>query len=188
MDAATLHDAFVAEGCATDTAQPAVSLGAGAIWMQAYDAVVTRGGCYVQGGGCTTVGVAGLLEAEVVTADGAIRVVNASRHPDLFWALKGGGGSFCVVTRLTLRTHALPDTFGAVRGVIQARSDAAYQRLIAAFVAFYAARLCNPHWGETATVRPDNTLRIAMAFQGMDRSEAEAEWRGFLDWVRQRIR
>ena len=204
MDATALHDAFVAEGCAADTAQPAVSLGAGAIWMQAYDAVTTRAGRYVQGGGCTTVGVAGLvqsggfgsfskayglaaaslLEAEVVTADGAVRTANACSHPDLFWALKGGGGgSLGVVTRLTLRTHALPDTFGAVRGVIQARSDAAYQRLVTAFVDFYAGRLCNAHWGETVTVRPDNTLRVAMAFQGLDRAQAEAEWRGFLGWV-----
>lgn len=204
MDAIVLHDAFVAEECAADTAQPAVSIGAGAIWMQAYDAVVTRGGRHVQGGGCTTVGVAGLiqssgfgsfskayglaaaslLEAEVVTADGAVRTANACRHPDLFWALKGGGGgSLGVVTRVTLRTHALPDTFGAVRGVIQARSNAAYQRLLAGFVAFYAERLCNAHWGETATVRPDNTLRVAMAFQGLDQPQAEAVWRGFLDWV-----
>lgn len=40
---------------------PAVSVGAGAIWMQAYDAVTTRGGRYVQGGVCTTVGVIGVL-------------------------------------------------------------------------------------------------------------------------------
>ena len=33
-----------------------------------------------------------LLEAEVVTADGQIRVANACTNPDLFWALKGGGG------------------------------------------------------------------------------------------------
>src|SRR5499426_208641 len=129
----------------------AVSVGAGAIWMDVYDAVTTTAGRYVQGGGCTTVGVAGLvqgggfgsfskgfgtaaanlLEAEVVTADGAVRTANAAQNLDLFWALKGGGGgTFGVVTRFTLRTHELPNYFGLVTAVIQATSDAAYHALV----------------------------------------------------------
>ena len=88
--------------------------------------VTTRGGRYVQGGGCTTVGVAGLvlsggfgnfsknygtaaaglLEAEIVTADGQTRIANACTNADLFWALKGGGGgSLGVVTRPVSYTH-----------------------------------------------------------------------------------
>ncbi len=59
-----LHDGFVAQGCgARDAPQPAVTIGAGAIWMHAYNAVTTGGGRYVQGGGCGTVGVAGLVPA-----------------------------------------------------------------------------------------------------------------------------
>ena len=50
---------------------------------------------------------ASLLEAEVVTADGAVRIANACTNPELFWALKGGGGgSFGVVTQLTLRVRS----------------------------------------------------------------------------------
>jgi hypothetical protein len=51
----------------------------------------------VQGGGFGSfskgfgTGGANLLEAEVVTADGTVRIVNAFQDPDLFWALKGGG-------------------------------------------------------------------------------------------------
>src|SRR5262249_14834199 len=62
MNAISLHQAFVGKGCEKVQApQPAVSVGAGAIWLAAYEAVTTRGGRYVQGGGCTTVGVAGLI-------------------------------------------------------------------------------------------------------------------------------
>src|ERR1700722_18788947 len=60
MNAITVHDAFVPAGCAAAKPKPAVSVGAGAIWMQVYDAVTTQRGRYAQGGGCTTVGVAGL--------------------------------------------------------------------------------------------------------------------------------
>src|SRR5262249_6205505 len=59
-----MHDGFVPQGC-EQTMQPqaAVTLGAGTIWMRAYQAVTTQGGKYVQGGGCTTVGVAGLIQS-----------------------------------------------------------------------------------------------------------------------------
>ena len=64
MSATTLHDDFVPQGCAAQQPpQPAVSVGAGAIWMHTYNQVTTKGGRYVQGGGCGTVGVAGLVQA-----------------------------------------------------------------------------------------------------------------------------
>src|SRR6202030_4666954 len=97
---------------------------------------------------------ASLLEAEIVTADGEARIVNACSHPDLFWALRGGGGgTFGVVTRLTLRTHKLPELFGFVGAGIHATSDAAFRRLIGRFVDFYADDLMNPHWGEIVNIR-----------------------------------
>ncbi len=202
MDAITLHDAFSGAGCAgTQAPQPAVTVEPGAIWMHAYEAVTTKGGRYVQGGGCATVGVAGLiqsggfgsfsknygtaaaglLEAEVVTADGAVRIANAFTNPDLFWGIKGGGGgSLGVLTRLTLRTRELPDFFGAAFGAIRASSDAAFRRLIGQFVEFYADALSNRHWGESVTFRPDNAIDIHMVFQGLDQRQAEAVWRPFL--------
>lgn len=51
-----------------------------------------------------------MLEAEIVTADGRVRIVNACRDPDLFWAIKGsGGGTFGVVTKVVLKTSELPE-------------------------------------------------------------------------------
>jgi FAD/FMN-containing dehydrogenase len=207
MNAVTLHDVFVPQGCdATTTAPvPAVSAGAGAVWIDLYHAVTTQAGRYVQGGGCTDVGVAGLiqsggfgsfskgfglaaaslLEAEIVTADGAMRIANACTNPNLFWAIKGGGGgSFGVVTRLTLRTHELPKFFGGVFGTIKARSDEAFRRLIAHALAFYAKSLFNPHWGEQIAVRRDNTLELSMVCQGLDEAQANAAWQPFFDWVK----
>jgi len=46
-----------------------------------------------------------LLEAEIVTADGQIRKANTGENPDLFWAIRGGGGNFGVVTSFTYRVH-----------------------------------------------------------------------------------
>lgn len=206
MNQVTLHDAFVGEGCAGRVVPvPAVSAGAGAMWMDLYHAVTTEGGRYVQGGSCTTVGVAGLvqsggfnsfskgfgtaasglLEAEVVTADGRVRVVNECQNPDLFWALKGGGGgTFGVVTKVTLRTHDLPRFFGAAWGKVRARSDKAFARLIARFIAFYEERLFNPHWGEHVHFTPDNTLEIDMISQGLTPEQALAAWQPFFDWLK----
>lgn len=55
-----------------------------------------------------------LLAAEVVTADGQIRQVDAETHPDLFWAIRGGGGNFGVATRFRFRLHELDRAYGGM--------------------------------------------------------------------------
>jgi FAD/FMN-containing dehydrogenase len=55
-----------------------------------------------------------LLAADVVTADGELLHVDAESHPDLFWAIRGGGGNFGVATRLQLRLHELDTVVGGM--------------------------------------------------------------------------
>jgi FAD/FMN-containing dehydrogenase len=70
-----------------------------------------------------------LLAAEVVTADEQRVRADADEHPDLFWALRGGGGNFGVVTRFQFRLHELPTAFGGLL-VLPATPD-----VISSFVA-----------------------------------------------------
>lgn len=55
-----------------------------------------------------------LLAAEVVTADGHILRLDAEKHPDLFWAIRGGGGNFGVATRFQFHLHPLDQIVGGM--------------------------------------------------------------------------
>ena len=75
-----------------------------------------------------------VVGAEVATADGEILAVDDENHPDLLWALRGGGGNFGVVTKLRLRLHdldhvvggmlILPATADTIAGLVAAADDA----------------------------------------------------------------
>ncbi|MGM9516243.1 FAD-binding oxidoreductase [Roseateles sp. DB2] len=103
-----------------------VVVGAGATLADVYGTLIPQGRC-VASGSCLSVGITGitlgggfgvvdrsqglgcdqLLGVQLVTADGRLLDCDAQRNPDLFWALRGGGGGhFGVVTQLRLRTHA----------------------------------------------------------------------------------
>jgi FAD/FMN-containing dehydrogenase len=104
----------------------------GATWG-GFDAATQAHALATTGGLVTTTGIAGftlgggigwlmrkhgltidnLLEVEMVTADGKRLKANATEHPDLFWAVRGGGGNFGVVTAFTYRLHPVgPNVYG----------------------------------------------------------------------------
>ena len=62
-----------------------------------------------------------LVGAELVTANGEVVEVSDTAHPELMWALRGGGGNFGVVTRFDFEAHTLP---GVVAGVYGVEGDA----------------------------------------------------------------
>lgn len=199
-----VHDAFVPQG-GDGEGVPAVTVSAGTRWLEAYDHVTNASGRYVQGGGCTSVGACGgfilgsgfgalskrfgtgagsMLEAEVVTADGRILVANRHRNADLYWALRGGGGgTFGIVTRMTLMTHELPTSLGGFMGHVRAKDDVAYRALIEEFIRFYPDNINNEHWGETVKFTPENVLELSLVFIDLPEAEAREIWRPFLDWV-----
>jgi FAD/FMN-containing dehydrogenase len=55
-----------------------------------------------------------VLAAELVTADGRIRTIDAGHEPDLWWAIRGGGGNFGVVTRFRYRLTSVPEVYGGI--------------------------------------------------------------------------
>jgi hypothetical protein len=121
IDLAGMADVFV------DTASDTVRVGGGATWAQV-DAATAEHGRVTPAGIISTTGVGGLtlgggighltrgfgltidnlIGADVVLADGSQVYASAEEHPDLFWALRGGGGNFGVVTTFEFRTHAIP--------------------------------------------------------------------------------
>lgn len=202
MRTVTYHPEFRAMGASAGAVPvPAVSVAAGARWLEVYQ-VATANGVYVQGGGCTSVGACGgftlgggfgsfstrfgsgaggVLEMEVVTADGQVRVVNAVQDSDLFWALRGGGGAtFGIVSRITYLAHPMPQTAGLLSGTITAPDDDAFRELLARFVRFFPDALNNGSWGEQITIMPDNSLDLALVWLDLTTQRARAVWEPFI--------
>jgi FAD/FMN-containing dehydrogenase len=87
-----------------------------------------------------------VVSAEIVTADGRIRIVDAQNEPDLFWAIRGGAGNVGVVTRFRYRLHDLPAVVGGML-ILPATADT-----IAGFVA--AAEAAPDELSTIANVMP----------------------------------
>src|ERR671936_1052737 len=136
---ADMKDIAVDPARATATAQGGVTWGelneaAGAHGLAVTGGVVSTTGIagYTLGGGLGWLmakhGLAAdnLLSVELVTAAGEVLDVDAGSHPDLFWALRGGGGNFGVATSFTFRLHPVETIVG---GLIAHPIDAAPELL-----------------------------------------------------------
>jgi FAD/FMN-containing dehydrogenase len=123
-DDAVMLDLSAMKAAVVDPADRTVVAAPGLRWDE-LDAATQAYGLAVTGGVVGSTGIAGLtlgggfgwmdrfagltcdnlLSAEVVTADGRVLHADAAEHPDLYWALRGGGGNFGVVTSFSYRLH-----------------------------------------------------------------------------------
>jgi FAD/FMN-containing dehydrogenase len=96
--AAAEHGLVALAGSAPDVGVLGYTLGGGVSWLARSHGLAANS----------------VVAAEVVTADGVLRRVDEDHEPELFWALRGGGGSFGVVTSLEFRLYPLTEVYAGV--------------------------------------------------------------------------
>jgi len=100
-----------------------------------------------------------LLAADIVTADGQLRTVNAEQEPDLYWALRGGGGNFGVVTRFEYQLH--PFDRNVLSGMIVWPVEQA-REVLDFYAGWYTGLSDDLYTGPAMMTLPDGTSVIAM--------------------------
>lgn len=176
-----------------DKVRHVVRIGGGATWGQVAAALAPHG-LAISSGDTRGVGVGGLtlsggigwkvrkyglaldnlVAAEVVTADGSVVTANAWEHPDLFWAIRGGGGNFGIVTAFEFAAHPTTDVFfgrvafpaSEAANVLQGWAD--YLRT-ASEALTSIANFANPFLGG-----PQAPVEVLVAFDGDDPALAAA--------------
>lgn len=132
-DGGLMIDLAELKGIYVDPEARTVRAQGGVIWAE-FNRETGLHGLAMTGGAISTTGIAGLtlggglgwlmgvqglaadnlLSVELVTADGAVLNVNEQSDPDLFWALRGGGGNFGVATSFEYRLHPLSEVVGGL--------------------------------------------------------------------------
>ncbi|KAF9532809.1 isoamyl alcohol oxidase [Crepidotus variabilis] len=157
---------FIPEGCSYTAGKTALTVGAGSQFQDIYqyahdnklifvggsDQSVTATGGWGQGGGHSSLsrlygmGVDNALQYKVVTPDGVLRTANACQNQDLFWALRGGGGStFGVVLEGTMQVY--PDQSFQIANIIFPIGNLTITRGILSIFTDNATLLATQKWG-----------------------------------------
>lgn len=206
MHGIQIHDSFTPQGHSGDcncvpeglnASAPAITFMAGDNNGQVYSAAAAVGmavpvtggpqvcyGGYMTGGGHSILGaryglVADLiLELTVVTPDGRVVIANACQNPDLFWALRGGGGAtFGVVISFTMQLY--PDESLTILGysVISIIENSTHFYDAAAYAFSQYPAIVDAGWAGYGGIRPSNTSTpsinstFSMAWFGLGRTE-----------------
>ena len=144
-DGGLMIDLAPMKGIRVDPARRTVWAQGGVTWKE-FNRAAAGHGLATTGGVVSTTGIAGLtlgggegwlmgrygltidnlLAAEVVTAAGEIVTASAEQNQDLFWALRGGGGNFGIVTAFEYRAHPVPAVYGGMVAHPVSRARAAF--------------------------------------------------------------
>jgi len=132
-DGGMVIDLSLLKGITVDPTRRTARAEGGVLWRE-FDEATQAHGLATTGGTVSNTGIAGLtlggglgwlmgkhgasvdnlISADVVTADGELRHASATNNPDLYWALRGGGGNFGVVTALEFRLHPVTQVLGGM--------------------------------------------------------------------------
>ncbi len=200
VDGAVMVDLAEMKGIEMDPEARTARAEGGLVWSELNNATAEHG-LAVTGGAISTTGIAGLtlggglgwlmakhglaadnlLGVELVTADGEILDVSEDSHPDLFWALRGGGGNFGVATTFTYRLHPVSIVTG---GLVAHPLDAA-----PALLRFYrdAVADCSDDLTVFAVLAhaPDGSghkIAALVVFHTGEPEQAERDLAPFLGW------
>ncbi|TFK94016.1 FAD-binding domain-containing protein [Polyporus arcularius HHB13444] len=211
----TVHPSFMPAGSTSmnESFQDAITLGAGVQWHEAYAAANASGlvlvggasaggsvgaaGGWLQGGGHSALspsfglGVDNVLEFSVVTSTGSHIVTNAHQHPDLFWALRGGGGgTFGVVASVTYRTRP---SFPVIAATLSVSINASTPNtaLSQAFTELVriTPQLTDEGWGGYSSFTPSSDslsfsiIKIIPAISQESATKANATMSAYLEYV-----
>ncbi|PSN71419.1 FAD binding domain protein [Corynespora cassiicola Philippines] len=197
MKGLEFHDQYVPKSCSTNMSHMAASLGAGEQDDDVFQALAKYNAATV-GGTFDTVGIVGwatsgghgwltssygmgadnIFEVEIVTPTGEILVANECQNTELFWATRGGGGgTYGVITRITMKAYPMPQTTQLLWYVTSSNTTA---RQWWEFVAELHVDMVEMNERGfqgyyTITRGQDGTMSIGGYFMAYDKSESEVD-------------